>query len=41
MLLAVKDVMKLQFGVYASVICTGEVPVGDKLYMVKFETASS
>ncbi|MFC5449814.1 MOSC domain-containing protein [Paenibacillus aestuarii] len=40
-LLAVKDVMNLQFGVYASVIRTGEVAVGDKLYMEKIDTASS
>lgn len=36
-LLAVRDVMDLNFGVYASVIRTGEAAVGDKLYMEKVE----
>jgi MOSC domain-containing protein YiiM len=40
-LLAVKDVMDLKFGVYASVIRTGEAAVGDKLYVEKIESAST
>ncbi|GMK41887.1 hypothetical protein PCCS19_49460 [Paenibacillus sp. CCS19] len=40
-LLAVKDVMDLKFGVYATVIQTGELSVGDKLYMEKAAAASS
>lgn len=40
-LLAVKDVMDLNFGVYASVIRTGEVSVGDKLYIEKIEVTLS
>ncbi|PWV95891.1 hypothetical protein DFQ01_12466 [Paenibacillus cellulosilyticus] len=39
-LLAVRDVMSLNFGVYASVIRTGEAAVGDKLYIEKIETVS-
>jgi Uncharacterized Fe-S protein len=36
-LLALRDVLDLNFGVYASVIRTGEAAVGDKLYLEKVE----